>query len=116
MVQSSHKACEYLVEAVNNFLVDTREKIKTVTEEEFEVQKQAVITKLAVKDINLAGENGRFFNEIASHEYLFDRQDVEIETVKSITLNEFMSHFEFVFFSDQVKRVDIELTSTAHAE
>jgi secreted Zn-dependent insulinase-like peptidase len=110
LVQSSHKSCEYLVEAINNFLVDTREKIKTVTEEEFEVQKQAVITKLAVK------ENGRFFNEIASHEYLFDRQDVEIETVKSITLNEFMSHFEFVFFSDQVKRVDIELTSTAHAE
>lgn len=89
-----------MVEAINNFLVDTREKIKAVTEEEFEVQKQAVITKLAEKDINLARENGRYFNEIATHEYLFDRQDVEVETVKSITLNEFKSHYEFVFFSD----------------
>ena len=82
MVQSSHKSCEYLVEAVNNFLVDTREKIKTLSQEEFEVQKQAVITMLAVKDINLAAETNRFFDEIASHQYLFDRQDVEIEIVK----------------------------------
>jgi len=116
LVQSSHKSCEYLVEAVNNFLVDTREKIKTLSQEEFEVQKQAVITLLAVKDINLAAETDRFFAEIANHEYLFDRQDMQIEIVKSITLNEFMSHFEFVFFSDQVKRLDIEMISTAHME
>jgi len=75
-----------LVEAINNFLVETREKVKIVTEEEFEVQKQAVITKLAEKDINLARENGRFFNEIATHEYVFDRQDKEVEIVKTITL------------------------------
>lgn len=116
LVQSSHKSCEYLVEAINNFLVDTREKIKLVTGEELEVQKQAVITKLAEKDINLARENGRYFNEIATHEYLFNRQDVEVETVKSISLEEFKNHFEFVFFSDEVKRFDLELTSTAHEE
>jgi secreted Zn-dependent insulinase-like peptidase len=73
LVQSSHKACEYLVNSINNFIVDTREKIKAITDDEFEVQKQAVITKLAEKDINLQRENGRYWNEIATHEYLFNR-------------------------------------------
>lgn len=71
---------------------------------------------MAVKDINLAQENGRFFGEIAGHEYEFDRQDKEIEMVKSITLDEFKNHFELTFFSDKVKRFDLELTSTAHED
>lgn len=87
-----------------------------MTDEELEVQKQAVITKLAEKDINLGQENGRFFGEISSHEYNFDRQDAEVELVKTITLDEFKNHFELAFFSDQVKRFDLELTSTAHEE
>jgi insulysin len=39
LVQSSHKACEYLVNSINNFLVETRDKIKAITDEELEVQK-----------------------------------------------------------------------------
>lgn len=97
-------------------MVETRDKIKTITDEQLEVQKQAVITKLAEKDINLARENGRYWNEIATHEYVFDRQDKEIECVKSITKEEFLSHFEMVFFSDKAKRLDMELTSAAHEE
>ena len=116
LVQSSHKACEYLINSINVFLVDLREKLKALTDDELEVQKQAVITKLAVKDINLGSENGRLWGEIATHEYLFDRQDREIEIVKNITKDEFQAHFEKVFFSDSVKRLDMELTSTAHEE
>jgi len=97
-------------------LIETREKIKTITDEQLEVQKQAVLTKLSEKDINLQRENGRYWNEIATHEYVFDRQDKEIEVVKSITKEEFLAHFEMVFFSDKVKRLDMELTSTAHEE
>ena len=69
-----------------------------------------------MKDINLAQENGRFFGEIAGHEYEFDRQDKEVEMVKAITLDEFKNHFELTFFSDKVKRIDLELTSTAHED
>jgi hypothetical protein len=36
--------------------------------------------------------------------------------VKQIGKDEFIAHFEYVFFSDQVKRLDIELTSAAHDE
>lgn len=36
--------------------------------------------------------------------------------VKTITLDEFKNHYELAFFSEQVKRFDLELTSTAHEE
>jgi secreted Zn-dependent insulinase-like peptidase len=48
-----------------------------------------VLVKLSEKDFNLARVHGRFWGEIAVHKYLFDRQDKEIEILKTLTLAEF---------------------------
>jgi len=116
LVQSSHKSCEYLVNAINVFLVEIREKIKAITDEEIEVQKTAVHTLLAEKDINLTKENFRFWNEIASHQYEFERQPKNLEILKTITRDEFIAHFENVFFSSSAARFDLEITSAPHKE
>ena len=36
--------------------------------------------------------------------------------IQSITKPEFQSHFEKVFFSDESKRIDLQLTSEAHKD
>ena len=114
LVQSPKKSCEYLVQQINEFLVATREAVKKLSDEDFEVQKQAVMTKLAEKDFNLQKESARFWEEIIFHHYEFNRQDLEIEALKLITKDEFVAHFEQIFFSADSKRLDIELTSAAH--
>ena len=43
------------------------------------------MVKIAEKDFNLSKENQRYWSEIATHKYLFDRQEKEIETLKSLT-------------------------------
>ena len=73
MVQSPTRSCEYIVNSINEFLVSMRAKIQNLSDVEFEIQKQAVLVRLAEKDINLSRENARHWGEISTHKYQFDR-------------------------------------------
>ena len=74
MVQSPKHSCEYIVNSVNEFLVAMRDSVNNLTDEEFEMHKHAVSTKIAEKDLSLRQENSRHFGEISTHRYKFDRQ------------------------------------------
>jgi insulysin len=73
MVQSPKRSCEYIVSCINEFLVKMKDEVSLLSDEDFEVQKQAVLIKLAEKDINLSSENARHWGEISTHKYQFDR-------------------------------------------
>jgi len=60
-----------------------------LSDEEFKTQVDSVMTKIAEKDYNLSSEHSRLWNEIAAHKYLFDRQEREIEILKTLTKQEF---------------------------
>jgi len=53
LIQSPKESSEYIVNSLNNFLNSIKEKVATLTEEEFKVQVEAVLTKVAEKDYNL---------------------------------------------------------------
>jgi insulysin len=93
-----------------------RSQVASLSQEDFEIQKQAVLVKLAEKDINLRKEYARNWGEISTHKYDFDRQEKEIQVLQTIQLADFKQMFEEVFFSDKSKRVDLQLTSEAHKE
>jgi insulysin len=117
IIQSPKYSSEYIVNSLNTFLASQREKVKTLTNEEFKTQVEAVLTKVAEKDYNLQGEHGRFWSEISCHKYLFDRQQKEVQALKELTLDQFKAHFERVFFSEtHSKRLDFELNSATHKE
>ena len=109
-------SCEYIANSINEFLISMRDKVKNISDEEFEVHKSAVMTRLAEKDISLSQENQRHFGEISTHHYLFDRQAKQIEQLKTITKGEFIDLFESTFFSEKSKRIDLMLNSEAHGE
>ena len=116
LVQSPKRSCEYITNSINQFLLDMREKVHNLSDEDFEVQKQAVKVKLAEKDLNLAMENQRLWSEMSTHKYQFDRQDQEISTLESITRQELVDQFELTFFSEKAKRLDLQLCPAHHAE
>lgn len=116
MVQSPKRSCEYIVNSINEFLVSMRQRVDTLSDEEFEVQKQAVHVKLAEKNISLHQEFSRYWGEICTHKYLFDRQDKQLELLQHITKQDFQDLFELTFFSKTSKRIDLQLTSDMHSE
>lgn len=73
LVQSAKRSCEYLIHCINNFLIEQREEVKKLTDDQFEVYKQSIHTKLSEKDINLPKEYNRFGAEISTHKYNFKR-------------------------------------------
>lgn len=92
-----------------------REKVKEISEEEFKTQVDSVMTKISEKDYNLAKEHNRYWSEISTHKYLFDRQQKEIEELKTLTRQEFIDYFNKLFFTEK-RRLDYELTSQKHKE
>lgn len=62
----------------------------------------------------MASESGRFWGEIANHNYDFERQDTELKVLETVTLSDFKALFERLFFSEYTKRLDVELTSEKH--
>ena len=74
-----------------------------------------MLVKISEKDYNLGKENQRFWGEIAVHKYLFDRQEREIEEIKTLTKDEFIDHFKRVFFTER-RRLDYELTTEKHKQ
>jgi secreted Zn-dependent insulinase-like peptidase len=55
--------------------------------------------------------------EINSNRYMFDSQEQELEILQTVTKEDFYKEFEAVFFNKHtVKRLDVSLVSTKHAE
>ena len=86
--------------SLNRFLVQQREAVGKISEEDFKVQVSAVSVRVGEKDYNLVKDCARLWGEIATHKYMFDRQEKELEVLKGLTKEEFIAHFEKVFFSE----------------
>lgn len=115
LVQSPAKCSEYLLTATNKFILEKRESVKCISEEEFKEHKSGLSTQLAEKDKKITEVASRFaFNEIASHRYVWTRQADDIAALDSITIDEFKAHFEHLFFSDETRRIDIQLIAENH--
>ena len=74
------------------------------------------MTNIKEKDIKLSEEHKRYWKEMTSHEYEFNRQQLEIDMIQTITKQEFLTTFNKIFFSEETKRIDYELTADAHKE
>jgi secreted Zn-dependent insulinase-like peptidase len=116
LIQSPNKGCEYLTSAINKWILEKREIIKNISDEEFNQQKKSIHTIFAEKDTNLSKVNSRFWGEISNHSYIFDRQEKQLKTIEEISKNDFINHFEEVFFSKNSKRLDLQLSSKSHSE
>jgi len=59
--------------ATNKFLLDMKKRVEEMDDSEFQQLKDAIHTKVSEKDINLAKEYSRYWFEIESFDYMFDR-------------------------------------------
>jgi insulysin len=119
IIQSPKESCEYIVNSLNAFLASMHEKVHSAegfTEEDFKTQVESVLVQVGEKDFNLKMVSRRHWDEIAvTHTYMFDRQEREIQTLKELTRDSFLAHFDALFFNPQTtKRLDLELTSAKH--
>lgn len=89
----------YLASRVFEHLKNMKEKVATITDEAFNTVINACVTEVTQKDLNLSERSRRYWSEIATHKYLFDRKEKEAEALKALNKEEFKAFFVDLFFT-----------------
>lgn len=106
-----------MIGQTNKFLLEWRENIRNVSDEDFQATKTAVRTALESTDGSLTDKAlSLYSSEISSHRYVFDRQDRTIALFETITKSEFKAFFERTFFSGESARFELMLTANVHKD
>ena len=114
-VHSPKKDAEFLIHRINVFLDEQKNRIYDLTDEEFDKYRNSVITSVQVKDISLFEEAQRLWNEVYSMWYIFERQKLKIEALKSINKEDLIEYFTSVFLKDW-RRINIKVTWSSHID
>lgn len=81
-----------------NNLDQIRESLKTLSDEDFRTKVEGTKTRLAEKDTRHEQTHSRYWSEIATRRYRFDRQEENVRVLETLTKEELLQHFEEKFF------------------
>ena len=117
-VVSPKRCCAFLCSRIDNFLLERKSMLEDgeFTDEIFEQHRNAVLTNLEEKDISLAAQADRNWEEVTKHTYNFNKQESDCQIIRTITKAEVMDHFQKTFFSSSTKRLDIHFISSKHVK
>jgi len=75
LVQSPTKGCSHIKASLNKHLKNMLEAVSKLSDKEFDEIRNSVLTINSEKDLNLFSEFSRYWGELSSHKYVWDRQD-----------------------------------------
>ncbi|VDO93362.1 unnamed protein product [Soboliphyme baturini] len=93
IVQSS-RTPDYVEQRVEAFIEQMMGEIKNMSEEEFQKHKSALETKRLEKPKKLSALAKKYWSEISSEQYNFDRDKVETAYLKGITKEDLVKFYE----------------------
>ena len=94
LIQSDAYDPIYLDTRIEAFLERFRKKIVSMSEDEFQENKDAVMEKFLEKNKNLAQESTKYWNAIYNRSYLFRKHQLIAEEVKDIFITEVLTFFD----------------------
>jgi insulysin len=106
IIQSNHKDPPYLDQSIETFLINYREKLISLTQDELDTNKKSVCDELLEKYKNLNNETSAHWEEIKSGTYFFDRnKEIASYISNNITLNEVIEFYDSLFsYSSTTRR------------
>mmetsp|Transcript_28912 Transcript_28912/g.46802 ORF Transcript_28912/g.46802 Transcript_28912/m.46802 type:complete len:1017 (-) Transcript_28912:212-3262(-) len=93
IIQSSEKGPSYLNERILLFLNDFMKTLEEMSSEEFGKYVSSLIANKQEKDKTLAQESARWWVEISSRSYQFDRVDREVEELRKVEVDQLRKAF-----------------------
>ncbi len=104
IIQSSVKDPVYLQERIELFIHSFYKEIQELTPTEFDQFRESLIAKRMESPKNLGEETLRYWNEITSESYEFDRLNKEINALKKLTLADIKQMYYQVFINPETER------------
>ncbi|KAL4232280.1 hypothetical protein ACF0H5_009851 [Mactra antiquata] len=115
IIVQSDRTPEYLESRIEAFLNSTKDLIEKMTDEEFQKHVSALATKRLEKPKKMSAESSRFWSEIVSEHYNFDRDNVEVGFLRTLTKDDLMNFYKDTMAFDAPKRhkLSVHILSTA---
>jgi insulysin len=99
-IQSSVKCPQYLSERIKTFVDSMRKKVEELTDEEFKKFADSVKIKILEKDFNIVQETERYWREVRTNRFLFDRKEASAKEIDDLKKDELKALFEEVFYKE----------------
>ncbi|XP_028845325.1 insulin-degrading enzyme isoform X2 [Denticeps clupeoides] len=100
----SEKAPHYLESRVEAFLFGMEKVVMDMSEEAFQKHIQALAIRRLDKPKKLAAECAKYWGEIISQQYNFDRDNIEVSYLKTLTKENVMQFYRELLAVDAPKR------------
>jgi len=113
VIVQSDRNPEYLDKRIEHFLHSLDETLAVMDENEFNQHVEALATKRLEKPKKLSVRNGRYWSEILSQHYNFDRDQIEVDSLRSLTKDDIISFYrEHIASTDSRKKLSCHVLST----
>ncbi|XP_047668117.1 insulin-degrading enzyme isoform X1 [Tachysurus fulvidraco] len=100
----SEKAPHYLESRVEAFLKTMEKNVEEMSDEAFHKHIQALAIRRLDKPKKLAAECAKYWGEIISQQYNFDRDNIEVAYLKTLTKDNIMQFYKDLLSIDAPKR------------
>lgn len=94
VIIQSEKPTKYLEERIDAFLAMFGDKLKNMSQEDFDSHKKSLINKRLEKLKNLSQECNRFWHHISSEYFDFHKVDMDVAHIKPLTKNHMIDFFQ----------------------
>ncbi|XP_018377582.1 PREDICTED: insulin-degrading enzyme-like [Trachymyrmex cornetzi] len=112
----SDKHPQYVEKRINSFLDSMLNHISTMTEEQFKENKKTLATLCLGKLDTLSSMCNLYWNEILTQQYNFDRVNIEVAYLKTISRQQLLKFFKENVHSKDRRKLSIHLISTVSSE
>lgn len=115
VIVQSDRTPEYVEGRVEAFLHSMADVLESMTEEEFQKHISALSTKRLEKPKKLGSQFAQYWSEIFSQQYNFDRDNIEVNFLKSVSKEDLMKFYKDTISHDAPKRhkLSVHVMSTA---
>ncbi|XP_025073712.1 insulin-degrading enzyme-like [Pogonomyrmex barbatus] len=110
LVQSD-KHPQYVEKRINSFMDSMLDHITTMPEEQFEEHKKALATLRLEKPKMLSARCNLYWNEIVSQQYNFDRVNIEVSYLKTITRQQLLNFYKENVHSKTQSKMSVHVIS-----
>ncbi|XP_020292220.1 insulin-degrading enzyme isoform X2 [Pseudomyrmex gracilis] len=112
VIVQSDKHPKYVEKRIDLFMKSMLNHILTMSEEQFETHKKALATLHLEKPKMLYDRCKIFWSEIISQQYNFDRANIEVAYLKTITQQQLLKFYKETIFSEARHKLSIHIIST----
>ncbi|KAA0201548.1 hypothetical protein HAZT_HAZT005442 [Hyalella azteca] len=107
---------EYLDQRIEAFLDKMKDHLTSLTDEEFNRHRDALIDRRLEKPKKLSALTMRWWTEIVCNQYNFNRENVEVECLRNISKQELVDHYMNYIAAGGRERAKLSVQVLSRAE